>query len=86
MLDIARQVTSKVCAVNMLTDTAEDTIDDCAVPLFGKKLVQYDIPMCNNPVFAPLLNQYKHLFRTCPGNTTMAEHFIPTTGTVKVPP
>ena len=27
------------------------------------------------------------MFRTCPGNTTMAEHFIPTTGTpVKVPP
>ena len=37
----------------------------------------------------PLLidNQYKYLFRTYPGNTTMAEHFIPMTGTpVKVPP
>ena len=34
-----------------------------------------------------LLDQYKHLFRTCPGNTTIAEYFIPTTSSpVKVPP
>lgn len=52
---------------------------------FGKKLVQYDIPVCNVPVFAPLPNQFEDLFKTCPGNTIMAEYFIPTTGTpVKV--
>ena len=48
--------------------------------------VRYDIPMCNDPVFVPLLDQHKH-FRTCPGNRTMTEHFIPTTGApVKVLP
>ena len=36
-------------------------------------------------IFVHLLNQYRHLFRTSHGNTTMADHFIPTTGTpVKV--
>ena len=87
VLDIARHITNKVCAVNVLTDTTEDTIDNCAVPLFGKELLQYDIPVCEVPAFICLLDQYKHLFRTCPGHTTIAEHFIPTTGTpVKVPP
>ena len=87
VLDTARWATYKVCAVNVLTDTTEDTIDNCAVPLFGKEPLQYDIPVCNVSTFTPLLNQFKHLFRTCPGKTTMAEHFIPTTGTpVKVPP
>lgn len=87
VLDAARQVTNKVCAVNVLTDTTEDTINNCAVPFFGKKLLQHDMPTCNISVFSPLLNQYKYLFRTCPGKTNMTEHFISTTGTpVKVPP
>ena len=87
LLDIARQVTDKVYAVNVLTDTTEDTIDSCAVPLFSKKFLQHDIPLCDAPAFVHLVDQYKHLFRTCPGNTTIAEHFIPTIGTpVKVPP
>ena len=87
IIDSARQMMNKVCAIKTLNDTTEDTIDNCAVPLFSKNPVQYDIPVCNVPVIVPLLSQYKHLFRTCPGNTTVTEHFIPTTGTpVKVPP
>ena len=87
MLDVARQIRNKVCAVKTLNDTTEETINDCAVPLFSKNLLQYDIPVCNVPAVVPLLSQYKHLFKTCPGKTTVTEHFIPTTGTpVKVPP
>ena len=88
MLDIAKQITNKVCVVNVLIETAEDTVDNyCAIPLFGKRSLQYDVPLCNVSAIAPLLCQYKNLFRTCPGSTTVAEHFIPTTGTpVKVPP
>ena len=87
VLDIARKVTNKTCAVNVLTETTEDLVDDCAIPLFGKKPLQYDIPLCNISTLAPLLDQYRNLFKTCPGSTNVAEHFIPTTGTpVKVPP
>ena len=87
VLDMARQVTSKVCAVNVLTETTEDLVDDCAIPLFGEKPLQYDVPLCNISTLAPLLNQYKSLFKTCLGSTNIAEHFIPTTGMpVKVPP
>ena len=45
------------------------------------------MPVCAIPTFLPILNEYKSLFRTSPGKTTAAEHFIPTTGNpVKVPP
>ena len=86
VLDIARKVTDKTCTVNVLTETAEDLVDDCAVSMFGKKPLQYDIPLCNISTLTSLLDQYKNLFKTCPGSTNVAEHFIPTTGTpVKVP-
>ena len=87
ILDNARQVRNKICAVEALTGTTEEAIDDCAVPLFGKKSVELDMPVCAIPTFLPILNEYKSLFRTSPGKTTAAEHFIPTTGNpVKVPP
>ena len=42
---------------------------------------------CVVPTLLPLLEQHKSLFRTSHGSTTVAEHFIPTTGTpVKVTP
>ena len=70
-----------------LTETTEETIDDCAVPLFGKKSEEFDMPVCAIPTFLPLLQKYKSLFSTSPGSTTVAEHFISITGTpVKVPP
>ena len=88
VLDIAKQITNKVCVVNVLIETAEDTVDNyCAIPLFGKRSLQYDVPLCNVSALAPLFCQCKKLSRTCLGSTTVAEHFFPTTGTpVKVPP
>ena len=87
MLDTARQVKNKICAVEALMETTEESIDDCAMPLFGKKSLEFDIPVCTKPAFLPLLDKNKDLFRTSPGSTTLVEHFIPTTGTpVKVPP
>ena len=80
LLDSVRQVKNKICVVKALTETTEESIDDCAVPLF-------DMPVCAIPTFLPILNDYRSLFRTSPRRKTMAEHFIPTTGTpVKMPP
>ena len=59
MLDTARQVKNKICAVEALTETTEESIDDCAVPLFGKKSLEFDIPVCTNPAFLPLLDKNK---------------------------
>ena len=47
----------------------------------------YDAPSCAVPTLSLLLEQYKSLFRMLPGSTTVAKHFIPTSGTpVRVPP
>ena len=87
MLDTARQVKNKICAVEVLMETTEESIDDSAVPLFGKKSLEFDIPVCTNPAFLPLLDKNKGLVRTSLGSTTLAEHFIPIIGTpVKVLP
>ena len=77
-----------VCAIELLKEPTEEAINDCAVPLFVNSIDnEYDIPSCVVPTLLPLLEQYKSLFRTSPGSTTVAEHFIPTTGApVKVPP
>ena len=78
----------KICAVQALEETTGETIDSCAVPLFGKAAPPvFDVPTCTNTLLLAVLEQHKKLFSTTPGHTELAEHFIPTTGTpVKVPP
>jgi len=88
LFDANRKAKAKICAVEMLTEPSEEVVDDCAVPLFGESVCsKYDMPSCVTPTFLPILEQYKTLFLTSPGSTTLAKHFIPTTGIpVKVPP
>ena len=79
---------AKICAVEAFDEPAGETIDSCAIPLFGKATVPaFDVPKCTNKLLLAVLEQHKDLFSTVPGHTELAEHFIPTTGTpVKVPP
>ena len=72
---------AKICAIELLKEPTEEAIDDCAVPLFVNSLNnEYDMPSCVVLTLLPLLEQYKSLFRGSSGSTTVAEHFIPTTG------
>ena len=79
---------AKICAVEALTEPSEESIVECAVPLFVDSVCnECDVPSCAIPALSSLIEQYKSLFRKSPGSTTLAEHFIPTTGTpVIVPP
>ena len=88
LFDANKKSKAKICAVEALTEPSEESIDECAVPLFVDSVCnEYDVPSCAIPTLSSLIEQYKSLFRTSPGSTTLAEHFIPTTGTpVKVPP
>ena len=86
ILEAARKTKAKVCTLGTNGEVSEEAIDECAIPLFGKS-PQYDMPQCCAPAFSSVLGEYQELFRTSPGQTNMAEHFIPTSGTpVKVPP
>ena len=79
---------AKICAVQAFEETAGETIDSCAIPLFGKAAPPvFDVPTCTNTLLLAVLEQHKKLFSTTPGHMKLAEHFISTTGTpVKVPP
>ena len=88
LFDATKKNKAKICAVEALKEPTEESIDEFAVPLCVESLCnEYDVPPCAVPILSSLLEQYKCLFRKSPGSTTLAEHFIPTTGTpVKVPP
>jgi len=88
LFDAKKKNKAKICAVEALTEPSEESIDECAIPLFVDSVCnEYDVPSCAVPTLSSLIEQYKSLFCKSPGSTTLAEHFIPTTGTpVKVPP
>ena len=65
---------------------SEEALDECAIPLFGQPFA-YDMPPCPHEQLSSVMQDYKELFRTRPGQTNLAKHFIPTADSpVKVPP
>ena len=75
----------KVCATAMVSDS-DTMVEDSQIPIFGGA-VAYDLPECTDATFATVLEEYKDLFRTVPGQATGVFHHIPTTGSpVKMPP
>ena len=61
----------------------EDSVNECAIPLFDE-VDLFDVPDCENRSLKSLAEK---LFRCSPGKTTVAEHYIPTTGSpIHVPP
>ena len=82
----ARKTKARVCAVQESAELSEEAIDDCAIPTFGESS-HYDMPSGTRARFSSVLNEYRELFCDVPGQTNMAEHFIPTTGSpIKIPP
>ena len=86
VLNAPRKVKTKMCAVSTKTEFIEDTIDDCAVPIYDVA-VNCDLSQYHNALLSTLLETYRSLFHTTPSKTNVAEHFIPTTGSpVKILP
>ena len=68
------------------TASDHDIIDECSIPCYNQPLT-YDMPPCSDITISNVLLEYKHLFRSEPGATTLAYHHIPTTeNPVRVPP
>ena len=69
--------------IKVFKEPIEEAIHDYSVPLFVQLL---DLMCVICPCVLYQHCQYKSLFRMSPGSTTVAEYFIPTSGTpVKVP-
>ena len=85
IVDIAKK--AKICAVQAYDEPAGETIDNCAIPLFGKiSSPVFDVPTCTHTLLLAVLEEHKSLFRTHQA-TLNWQNTIPTTGTpVKVPP
>ena len=81
-----RKTKARVCAIQETDGLLEEAIDECAIPTFGESS-QYDMPSCTTARFSSVLDEYRELFSETLGQTTMAERFIPTTGTpITIPP
>ena len=81
-----RATKKKRFAAAVLEDQTADVVDECAIPRFGGP-VTYDFPKCEVSTFTSVIKEYKELFRTTPGSTTAAQHYIPTSGSpTRVPP
>ena len=75
----------RACTIVALEQPSADLIDECAVPNFNE-LPQLELPECPLTAFHTVVEEYKNLFRTTPGVTEVAYHFIPTKGNpVSVP-
>ena len=86
MFESACKTKAKICAVSALQATPVDIADECAIPMYGRAS-NYELPLCQTQSLQPVIHAYCDLFRTVPGKTNAAEHFILTNGSpVKIPP
>ena len=84
--DSEKDAKTKRCAVAIIKDPSANMIDECSVPKYGDPL-KFDLPCSTDPEIGLLLKEYKNLFGTIPGATTLAHYHIPTSGNpVRVPP
>ena len=85
ILEAERKIRYQACSITALEDVEPD-IDECIVPKFSDSMI-IELPECPRLNLAPMVHKFEHLFRTVPGSTSVAYHYIPTKGTpVRVPP
>ena len=91
MQGIAKEATKardELGAIMSIGESPEDVVNDCAIPRLDKtKAISFESPSCSSVDVTSLMNEFKELFQTTPGTTTVTQHFIPTLGPpVKIPP
>ena len=75
-----RRERTRICAVEAIEAPCADVIENCAVPYFHASL-SFDYPECSCNDLLNVIHTYRSLFRTVPGETEVASHYITTTGT-----
>ena len=80
------QARKKRVAASVIEDEGAEAAEECTVPRFGGPAI-YDFPKRQADTFSSLIKEYSDLFKTTPGSTTLAQHYIPTSGSpTRVPP
>ena len=90
--EAARKIEVRACTIAAIEQPGTDELDECAVPMYQEP-ISIELPQCPKPSLSSIVQQHQSLFRTVPGVTEAAQHFIPTTANpvttgnpVKVPP
>ena len=84
--EAARKIEVRACTIAAIEQPGTDVLDECAVPMYQEP-ISIELPQYPKPSLSSIVQQHQSLFRTLPGVTEAAQHFIPTTGNpVKVPP
>ena len=60
-------------------DPTTDIIDEYTIPKFDRQTI-WERPECEVPGLMSVVQEFKDLFRTSPGVTFEAHHYIPTSG------
>ena len=86
MYQRARKEQARACAIASIEEQGTDVIDECAIPMY-QEATSVKFPECPKSSLMRVVCKYQSLFRTMPGVTNAAHHFIPTTGhPIRVPP
>lgn len=82
------QARQKRIAAPVVEDEGAEVAEECTVPRFGGPATyMYDFPKWQVDTFTSLIKEYSDLFKTSSGSTTVAQHYIPTSGSpTRVPP
>ena len=85
--DATVEAKAKRCATAAISAASDhDIVEECSIPRYDKPLT-YDVPPCSDLNISEVLKEYKYLFRSISGATTLAYHPIPTTeNPIRVPP
>ena len=85
--DATVEAKAKRCATAAISAASDhDIVEECSISRYDK-LLTYDVPPCSDFNNGEVLKEYKYLFRSIPGATTLAYHHIPTTEKpIRVPP
>ena len=67
-----------------IANSTTEPTDEFAIPYFGAP-EQFELPVSTNNTYTSVVDQYKILFRSIPGSTSVAFHNIPTKGSAFPP-
>ena len=73
--EVARKMEARACTIAAFEQPGTDVLDECAVPMYQEP-IRIELPQYPKPSLSAIVQQHQSLFRTIPGVTEAAQHFI----------
>ena len=62
-----------LCTIQSQNEFGADLVDECAIPVYNRPS-EFDIPKCNDAQLEHIVDQFKGVFCTTPGDRYMSLH------------